>query len=244
MIRTLLASLFLTAFAFAQESSEAWPLPPAPKADDKSTHKDLQPNKMLILETKGDGTKRVLVAAEVCLREGPLELLVCKKNSKEHEAILRVDVDAKFIHAALEACGAKVGAPVQFIDPKTQEPEYKPATGARIKVSIYSKKGNQAATVPAQDWIQEIQTKKRMTHDWVFAGSRLVKNPDKPNDPAIYTANLGEIISVSNKRDSMLELPVKSTDADAELLFQANTDKIPPLGSKVWLILETETAKK
>lgn len=243
MRATALALLF-SSIAMAQEpAADALKLPEAPKADAKSEHKALQPDKKLLIETKGDGTKRVLVAAEVCLREGPLELLVCKKNSKEHEAILRVDVDAKFIHAALEACGAKAGAPVQFVNVKTQEPEYKPASGAVIKTSIYFKKGDKATTEKAQEWITEIKTKKAMPHDWVFAGSRLVKNPDKPEDPAIYTANLGEIISVSNKRDSMLELPVKSTDADAELLFQANTDKIPPLGSMVWLILEPEAKK-
>ena len=82
MIRTSLLALLVTCTgAFADE---ALPLPEAPKADAKSEHKALQPDNSLILETKGDGAKRVLVAAEVCMREGgPLEMFVCKKSSKE-----------------------------------------------------------------------------------------------------------------------------------------------------------------
>jgi hypothetical protein len=249
MIRHAAAVLMMSAVAFTQEpgvvpAPDALPLPEAPKAEAKSEHKALQKDKSLILETKPDGTKRVLVAAEVCLREGPLEMFVCKKHSKEHESIMTMEVKAEFVHTALLAAGAKSGAPVQFVDPKTGEPDYKPASGAKIKISIYYVKNGKATTDKAQDWIMEAYTKKAMTHDFVFAGSRTVKNPDKPGDPAIYTADLGEVISVSNKRDAMLEIPVKSSDADSDLLFSANTEKIPPLGSKVWLILEPEAEKK
>ena len=36
----------------------------------------------------------------------------------------------------------------------------------------------------------------------------------------------------------MLDLPVEVSRDDAELAFEAKTDKIPPLLSKVWVILE------
>ena len=42
-----------------------------------------------------DNKRRVLVNAEVCLREGQLELFLCRKQTKEHEAILAADVDAR-----------------------------------------------------------------------------------------------------------------------------------------------------
>jgi hypothetical protein len=241
----LLMMAMVLPLAFAQEPEPgALPLPEAPKADPKSEHKALQPDKMLLLETKPDKTKRVLVAAEVALRDGPLEMFVCKQHTKEHESVLSIDVKAQFIHAALVACGAKPGTPVQFVNPRTGQEEYKPATGSKIKVSVYYVKNGKSTTDLAQDWILEVAKKKPMPHPFVFAGSRLVKNPDLPDDPAIYTADLGEVISVSNKRDSMLEVPVKSTDVDADLLFAANTEKIPPTGSKVWLILEPEAEKK
>src|SRR5438552_911021 len=40
-------------------------------------------------------SRRVLVEAEVCLREGALEQLLTRKNQKEHEAILTADLDAR-----------------------------------------------------------------------------------------------------------------------------------------------------
>ena len=132
---------------------------------------------------------------------------------------------------------------MQFVDAKG-EPDYKPAHGAKVAVSVHHTLGGKPTTDNARDWIQDSRTKKSMDTDWVIAGSRLVKNPDKPDDPAYYTANLGEVISVSNKRDSMLEVPVKSTDADADLLYAVNTAKVPPLGSMVWVILEPVVEKK
>lgn len=216
--------------------AETLPEPPRVSAD--SELKALNKEKTLYLETTKAGEKRVLFAGEVCLREGILEVLVCKKQTKEHEAILRTDLDARFIHAALLAAGAKNGKPVQWINPKTEEPDYKPASGQMIRVSVHYTKGGKAFTHPAQEWIQDKVTNKPMAHDWVFAGSRFVKNPGRPDDPEYYTANNGEVIAISNFVDSMLDLPVQvSGDAD-QLHFEAVTKKIPPIGSKVWVILE------
>ena len=228
----------------AQIGKDAEPLPDVPRADPKSTIKALLPENTLYLETKPDGTRRVLLVAEVCLREGVLEVLLCKKNTKEHEAILRTDVDARFIHAALIAAGAKPGSPVRFLNPKTDEPEYRPATGTTIAVSVQYRKGGALHTHPAQEWIVDLKTKKPMAHRWVFAGSRFVKNPDRPQDPDYYTANNGEVIAISNFIDSMLDLPVEVSRDNAELNFEARQDRIPPLLSKVWVILEPAAEKK
>lgn len=224
--------------------TDAEPLPEVPRADPKSELTPLNKEKTLYLEKKPDGSRRVLVAADVCLREGLLEVFLCKARTKEHEAILRADIDARYIHAALIAAGAKPGRPVQYVNPKTGEEEYKPATGAKINVLVHYKKDGKLHTHPAQEWVQDIQTKKPMTHHWVFAGSRFWKNPDDPNAPDYYLANNGEVISISNFPDSMLDIPVEITSDDSGLLFQAFTEKIPPLGSKVWVILEPEPEKK
>ena len=221
--------------------------PEAPKSDPKNTLKPLTAQKNLFLEVAADPKNpgkvkpvRVLFHAEVCLTKGPLEVLLCRANTKEHEAILRTEVDARFIHAALVAAGGKPGTPVQFIDPKTMEPDYKPATGSPIDVTIhYSIKGK-TKTVKAQQWITNMKTKKPMDYGWVFAGSRLLKNPDQPNAPAYYTANSGEYISISNFLDSMLEVPFKITDSDEALMYQINEKAVPPILSEVWVILQVK----
>ena len=226
-------------------AKDAEPLLPMLKADPDSKITALSKNGTLFLEVlPNDKGRRVHVAAEVCMREGPLECLLCKKNTKEHEAIIRTEMDAYLIHAALIAAGAKTGTPVQFVNPKTFEADYKPATGERVKVLVHYRKGGQTHTHPAQEWIWNFKTKKAMDPDWVFSGSRFVRDPDRPNDPPYYTANSGEIVSISNSPDATLDLPVEITKDDAQLSFEVKTDRVPPLLSKVWLILEPTPGKK
>ena len=177
------------------------------------------------------------------MREGLLEVLLCRKGTKEHEAIVRADVDGQMVHSALNAAGAKEGTPTQFINAK-QEPDFKPATGTKIKVTVCYRKDGKVHTHPAQDWVQNVKTKKLLDHGWVFAGSQLIRDQDDPNRKPFYGANSGEFISISNFPYSMLDVPAEITKDDAQLNYEARTEKIPPLFSKVWLILEPVPAKK
>ena len=226
------------------ERGKAEELPPRPELSKKSKFTALDKNDRLFLEVGENGEKRVLFVAEVCVRGGVLlEVLCCKKDTKEHESILNVDLDSRLIHAALLGAGAKVGKPVQFVNPKTLEAEYKPASGQKIGVQVVYNKDGKVQTERAQEWILDQNTKKPMAHEWVFAGSRFVKDPDRPNDPEYYTANNGEVIAISNFVDSMLDLPVEVGREEKDLYFKAIEKKIPPLGSKVWVVL-TPIAEK
>jgi hypothetical protein len=221
------------------DPKDAEPLPPAPKAYPDSRHIENPNVKGLILEVYPDKkTKRVLIASEVCLREGNLEVFLCKKNTKEHEAIVRADFDARMIHELLLLAGADAGKPTQFINPKTMEAEYKPATGTKIRVWVHYRKDGKLHTHPAHEWIWNKTKKRPLEHDWVFAGSVLIKDPEDPKAPPFYAANSGELISISNFPFSMLEIPVEISKDDDSLLYEAKTDRIPPLFSKVWVILE------
>jgi hypothetical protein len=226
-------------------AKDAEPLPDYPKLDPANKLVPLNPDKTLFAEvTAGGKVARVALATEVCLREGPLEVFLCKQGTKEHEAILRVDADAKFIHAALEAAGAKAGTPPRFVNPKTEQPEFKPATGTPIKVLVHYRKDGKPHTHPAQEWVWNTQKKQPLQAEWVFAGSQLIKDPCDPTRPPFYGANSGEVISVSNFTYSMLDLTTEISKDDANLNYEARTDRIPPLFSKVWVILEPVPAKK
>lgn len=226
-------------------AKDAEPLPEMPRLDPKSTAAPLNKEKTLFFEkTADDKVRRVLFPAEVCLREGPLEVLLCRKGTKEHEAILRADLDARQIHTALEAARAQAGKPTQFVNPKTNEPEFKPATGTPVKIMVHYKKDGKLHTHPVQEWVWNTEKKKPLDAQWVFAGSQFIPNPDRPTDPPYYGANSGEFISISNFPYSMLELPIEISKDDANLNFEAKTDRIPPLFSKVWVILEPVAEKK
>lgn len=221
--------------------------PEAPKLDPKNTHKSLTPEQNLLIELGPDPKNpgknkpiRVLFHAEVCLVKGPLEVLLCRAKTKEHEAILRTEVDARFIHAALIAIGGKPGKPVQFIDPKTNELDYKPASGSPIEVQLHYNRKGKTNTMKAQQWIHNNKTKKSMDYGWVFAGSRFLTDPDNPDAPAYYTANSGEYISISNFIDSMLEIPYKITDSDEALQYEINEKEVLPMLSEVWVILSVK----
>jgi hypothetical protein len=206
---------------------------PASKSPDPPGTKRLSPEYDVWIDPKN---KRVIVDGEVCLRQGQLEMFACLKGTKEHESIISVDSKAYIIHAGLLAIGAKQGTPVEF------QPEYKPATGTTIDVTcIWTDEAGKVRHQKAHDWIQNVETKKPMELDWVFAGSRIYK--DEETKQEFYQAEGGELICVSNFPSAMLDLPVESSQANNALLFQAFTEKIPPRGTKVRLVLTPRLEK-
>jgi len=193
--------------------------------------------KNIILETQGD-VRRVLVKAEVCMREGGnLEELLCRKGTKEHESILTADVNAQHLHAALVVAGGKEGSPVKF------EPKYQAARGSTIKISLQYEEKGKLITVSAKDWIRNPKTKKNLDVDWVFGGSQLVPNPDDKTKP-LYLANYGDIICLCNMESAMLDLPIESPKKFDDRLWECHTERIPPLETKVTIILEPVPDKK
>jgi hypothetical protein len=179
-----------------------------------------------------DGKRRVLVEAVVCLREGMLlEHLMCRKRTKEHEAILTADVDARHIHAALVLAGAEPGSPLKY------RPKFQLPTGTPIRITLEYDQGGKKIRVPAREWIRDVKTKKTLDVDWVFAGSFFEPNPEK-GKPDLFAANSGDIICICNFETALLDLPINSSKNNADLLFEMNTPKIPPLESKVTVILE------
>ncbi len=63
-------------------------------------------------------------------------------------------------------------------------------------------------------------------------------NPLEKDKPPLYAANSGDVICVSNFAEAMLDLPINSSKNNAELEFEAFTERIPPVGTPVTVILE------
>ena len=179
--------------------------------------------------------KRVVMDGEVCLRAGTLEMFACLKGTKEHESIVAVDTKAWPVHAALLAVGAKNGAPVQF------QPTFRAAAGTTIDVTVIWKDEKGAEHQDrAQDWIRNLRTGKPLEYSWVFGGSGF----DITRGQKYYRAEGGDFICVSNFPSAMLDLPFESGQATADLLFEAFSEKIPPRGTKVRLVLTPRLEKK
>ena len=213
----------------------------APPAADKPAD-DAQSQGLIKLSKTNDvwldpKRKAVVVDGQVCLRAGQLEMFACPKGTKEHESVVALRCLAEEVHAGLLRVGAIPGTPVRY------DPAYKPATGQIVDVYVLWKDeqgGKHQAR--AQEWIRVGRTNKTMPYDWVFAGSSFGK--DEETGREFYRANGGDLICVSNFPTAMLDLPVASSDTNADLMFEAFTDHIPPKGTPVRVVLIPRQAEK
>jgi hypothetical protein len=173
--------------------------------------------------------RRVIVKARVVLREGVLEHLICAKGTKEHEAILATDAPPQKIHAALLLTGAEPGKPVQFV------PKFEPPRGAAVALELQWQSDGKLKRADARQWVWDEKAKAPLAIDWVFAGSVVYEDP--VTKKAAYAADEGDLVTVANFASAILDLPILSSANDADRVFSANTARIPPLGTEVFIIL-------
>jgi len=226
------AAIFAAVILVAQQRALA-DEPQVAKTEQKET--DSTPEGLIKLSPTHDvwidkKRRAVIADGQVCLRQGQLEMFACTRGSKEHESVVSLNCEAFEVHSALLVLGAKPGNPVSF------DPEYKPASGQIIDVYVLWKdedgKKHQAR---AQDWVRDVKKQKPMQQNWVFAGSRFSKDEETGKEQ--YAANGGDLICVSNFTTAMLDVPIQSSKDNADLMFDANTDQIPPRGTNVRVVL-------
>jgi hypothetical protein len=211
----------------AQEDSEKADAPEKSEAAEKTGLIRLAKDSKVWIDLK---RKIVIVEGKVVLREGQLEMFACPGNTKSHESVVSVDSKSYIVHAALLAVGAKVGNPVQFV------PQYTPASGTEVDIIVlWVDESGKRHKARAQDWIRETRTGKPMPHKWVFAGSGFWV--DEEEGTRHYQAEDGDLICVSNFATATLDLPIESSQSNSALMFDAFTDNIPPIGTKVRLVL-------
>lgn len=236
--------------------------------------------------------KRLLLKTEVCLREGALEMLVCLKQTKEHESILALDGKAQIVHAGLLALGANPGMPVQF------SPEYRPPTGQKIEIFLqWADADGKLQRVPAKSWVRHATRRywaekldslppdlelpedgnlkydekhkellwygpmtdeerdellalskdkkyqaairafheqgqsREMKAEWIFAGSSFYV--DEATGRKAYQAEGGDLICVSNFSTATIDVSIESSASENQQVFEAWTERIPPLGTPV-----------
>ena len=186
--------------------------------------------------------KHVVLLGRVVLREGFLELLACRVGSKEHESILSVRVKPFLVHAGLLAVNARQGQSAEF------RPEFIPASGDRIDITLRwqirsrSLSGEEEIVQhesSAQDWIWDLSSpehaKRPMTTHWVFSGSRTYQ--DAAGNHRYLADETGELFGLSNFVGSILDVPIESSADNTMLQFGCFTERIPPIGTPVTIIL-------
>jgi hypothetical protein len=174
-------------------------------------------------------SRRLILRAQVVRREGFLEHLLCLRHSKEHESILATQATPRLIHAGLILTGVEPGHPVRY------RPEFAPATGPEIAITVEWVEDGKPRSADARTFVQDEQTGESLKHHWVFAGSMEIDRPGL--EQPLYAADGGDLITVANFPEAILDLPIASTADDQALNFVANTPVLPPLGDFVTVIL-------
>lgn len=140
MLRVVFPLLILTVaghFATAQDQT----------AKPKTASVPLNKQKTVLLDA---ANKKVIVQSTVCLRDGVLEMFLCRKRTKEHESILTFDGQAYLIHTGLLAVGAEAGQPMLYQDEK-----FTPPKGQKLKIVVkWKDKDGKAQEANAKDWIR------------------------------------------------------------------------------------------
>jgi hypothetical protein len=220
----------IAATAGAEEAGEKVQ-PPLPEPE--GTKRLPDPDRVWI-----DAERReVIVDGYVALREGYLEMFACLVGTKEHESVVAVETRAATVHAALLAVGAVEGHPVRF------RPKFQPAAGTEIEIELrWLDQDGKWATARAQEWVREVESKKEMSLPWVFAGSGFWT--DEQTGKRYYMAEDGDFICVSNFTTATLDVPMESSQSNEGLLFEAFTERIPLLGTRVRLVLKPKHEKE
>lgn len=185
-----------------------------------------------------DPKERTLVMrAKIAVRDGALEHLLCLKGTKEHESILYTEAAPRKIHAGLLLTGAEAGHPVRF------KPKFEAPAGSPIQIEAEWLDGMKRKRADVRTWVKDERTMKTLTFDWVFAGSEIY--PPGPNEKEpFYAADDGDLFTVANFPNAILDLPFASSASDADRIYVADPTTVPPRGTWVTLYLKPRPAKK
>lgn len=174
---------------------------------------------------------QIVLSAEVCLRSGSLELLVCKAGTKEYESIMRTEAQAAHLHAALLMLGLSPGKPAEWSG-DTDEARFLPPRGADLEITLrWLDRDGSVRESAAERWLAT-EDKTPLPRRWVFVGSEILRD-------GRYWADVdGDVISVANFPSAAIDVPFESTTDNPLLLYEADTERIPPVGTPVEVIIE------
>ncbi len=127
--------------AWSQDQPAATPnadLPAAP----------LNPEQTVFLDK---AAQKLILKTTVCLRQGILEMLVCPKQTKEHESVLSFHGKAQTVHAGLLALGLKPGHPARFGE------KFELPTGPRLEIYfLWTDAEGKPQRQEASKWVRHV----------------------------------------------------------------------------------------
>lgn len=186
--------------------------------------------------------KQLVILGEVCGADYPLEFFATMKD-RAYESVVITEARPSVLHHVLLLLGAVAGRPSKY-HWEGNDLKFTPATGTEVAIEVrWKDKAGKQHQAPAQQWVRNRRTKKAVEVNWVFAGSAFWKDESGKER---YSADGGDFICVLNNPVAMLDLPIQSSSAIDDRLFETFTENIPPLGTAVTILLrpKVEGGKK
>ncbi len=186
----------------------------------------------IVVDTKG---REVRLEGTVCRQDGALELLVCSEGTREHESVIVVKARPSHVTFALALLGLEPGQPGYT----TEGGGFSPPAGqvldilARFRVKEETDEGEETVVreVPAHKLLALGNSSAGARPiDWVYVG--------RPSRRALAAADHeGTVVCLSNFVEAVIDVPFESTDVDANLLYEANRETIPPEGTPAEVVI-------
>lgn len=178
--------------------------------------------------------------AVVIRAEYALEFLLCRVATKEHESLMVTSAEAWQIHAGLLMLGLTPGKPGTYVG-QGEQARYIPPRGPALDIRLHwTDKTGKAHDDAATDWLKIAgqAADGRKPQDWIFVGSDIM-----PGGRYLADAD-GGIIAVANLPSAVIDVPFESAQPLAERLYELNTEALPPVGTKVDIVIRPREGGK
>lgn len=190
----------------------------------------------------------VAIQAWTCLDAGYLEQIACGVGSREHESLLVIKAKPSQVHAAMLLAGFEPGSPGKWTYENNTLGEIAP-TGERLDVLVRCADpagAGRTIEVSIREWIRDANSDRKFPDQpWVFGGSAITPNQPFMGPGEHYVADMtGSIIGLVTFGDEVVGYSRVISDQDAVQApeWEVDTDKIPPVGTEVTLILRKRLA--
>ena len=184
----------------------------------------------------------VEVEAWTCLDAGWLEQIACSPGTREHEALVVVKAKPSEIHAALLMAGLEPGSPGSWhYDESTDELDFIAPRGETVEIRVRYQRHGVWREEPIGAWIEDANGESVFPNDpFIFAGSLFAENLEWMGPGEHYVADMtGSIVGLVTFGDEVVAFSQVLADQESVQppLWQVRHDAVPPLGTKVTLIL-------
>lgn len=168
-----------------------------------------------------DWQRRVVeVDAKVCLTRGPLELLLCSPNTREHESVFVTTARPLHVYEALGLIGLTPGKPVHY-DEKNER--WVPPSGEELRITVECEG---SPSRPVSHFVKPTGGEAGIiSPTWVFAGSKRFEGGRFGADPE------GTIIAVVDFETAIVAPSSLHSDSNEALWLEADPNAIPKIGT-------------